>query len=343
MYWSEGLVHPLVPYTRKMRRLSVPNWQPVMVEKTRLAGVRLFGKLYRDTNQHCLVLDLLHEPPEWNILEVLLLWFPHLDFLLPAIVLPDDDATNTVLETQVNNKLRRMMEVVFDLEVSFPARSLVGTLVVQPIDTFEDTTVDQYGLCQLTGSYRSQVVYANVNTRNLVLADLLFLAFLLILYIHHEPESLGRQNDLLVVSGTLDAEAVVGRCNGCGLLVLLTLPSLDGFVIENYLSQFVLVVRRFRHLQELAWVFLPCVEGFLEVRPIGQALADGLLRCLRVMQIAEAFHVLDSGNEHVDVWQHRVTKPRFSHKEVALVVKFLAECAESDDFRRSSYLVSFDQ
>jgi hypothetical protein len=130
MYWSERLIHPFVPFTRQNGRLGIPNRQLVVVKETRLAGICLFREVYDDASQCCFILDLLNEPPEWNILEVLFLRFPHLDFLLPAIVLADDNATNTVLDTQVNDELGRMVEVVFNLEVAFPARSLVGMLVV---------------------------------------------------------------------------------------------------------------------------------------------------------------------------------------------------------------------
>lgn len=226
-----------------------------MVKKTCFTGIRLFGELHRDTSQRCLVLDLLNEPPERNVLEVLLLRLPHLDFLLPAIVLSDDKSPDPMLDTQVDDELAGMVEVVFNLEVPFPAGSFVRTFVVQPVDALEDTTVDQYGFIQLTGSYRSQVVYANVDTRNLVLADLFFLAFSLVLYVHHETEGLGRHHNLLEVLVALDREQVVRRRND----TLLQWLFLDGFVVEHHLCQFVLVVRRFWHSPKFAWVFLPCV------------------------------------------------------------------------------------
>lgn len=101
-----------------------------MVKKTCFTGIRLFGELHRDTSQRCLVLDLLNEPPERNVLEVLFLRLPHLDFLFPAIVLADDDATDAMLDTQVDDELAGMVGVVFNLEVPLPVCSLVRTLVV---------------------------------------------------------------------------------------------------------------------------------------------------------------------------------------------------------------------
>jgi len=273
----------------------------------------------------------------------LLLRFPHFDFLLPTIILPDDEPSDAVLDTGIDNELGRMMEVVFNLEISFPARSLVGTFVVQPVDALEDTTVDQYRMTELTGGYRSQIVYAKVNTRNLVFTDFLFLAFSFVLYIHHKPKGLRCDDYLFVVSDAFDAEAVVARCNGHEFLGFLRLSSLDRFVVEDDLSQLVLVVRRLWTPHKLAWVFLPCVQCFLEVRPVGQTLAYGLLRRLRVMQVAEAILILDGSDEHVDVGQHRTTEPRTPHEEVALVVQFLAECAEPDDFGCSVNQMSFNQ
>ena len=272
-----------------------------MVKKTRLTGVCFFRELHGNTNETCLVFDLLNKPPERNVLEVLLLFLPHLDFLFPAIVLAHDDATDAVLDTQVHNELGRMVEVVFNLEVPLPARPLVGVLVVQPVDALEDTTVDQYWMTELTGGYRSQIIYANVDTTHVVFADFLFLAFTLVLYVHHEAKGLGRDDHLLVVSGTLDAEAVVTRRNGCEFLVLLGLSSLDGFVVEDDLSQFVFVVRRFGTPKELARVFLVGIECLLEVRPISQTLTNSLFCRLGVVQVLEAVGILNSNNERVDV------------------------------------------
>ena len=314
----------------------------VTIKKTRLTGVCFFRELHGNTNETCLVLDLLNEPPERNVLEVLFLLLPHLDFLFPAIVLADDDATNAMLDALSHNELAGMVKVILNAEVPFPARSLVGMFIVQPIDALEDTTVDQYRMTELTGGYRSQVVYANVDAQHLVLADFLFLAFLFVLYVHHETEGLGRQNDLLVLPRTLDIEAVVSGCDGVRLLLNLVLSSFDGFVVEDNLSQLILVIRRFWHSPELAWVFLVGVQCLFEVRPVGQALAYGLLRRLRIVQVAEAILVLDSGNEDIDVRQRLITEPCLSHEEIALVVQFLAECAESDDFRRAVNQMSFN-
>ncbi len=272
-----------------------------MVKKTRLAGICLFGEVYDDTSQCCLVLDFLNEPPEWNVLEVLLLFLLHLDFLFPAIVLAHDDATDAVLDTQVHDELAGMVEVVFNLEVSLPARPLVGVLVVQPVDALEDTTVDQYRMTELTGGYRSQIIYANVDTTYVVFADFLFLDFTLVLYVHHKAKSLGRDDHLLVVSDAFDAEAVVTRRDGHEFLVLLGLSSLDGFVVEDDLSQFVFVVRRFGTPKELARVFLVGIECLLEIRPISQTLTDSLLCRLGVVQVTKAVLGFDSSDEGVDV------------------------------------------
>lgn len=127
---------------------------------------------------------------------------------------------------------------------------------------------------------------------------------------------------MLVVSGAVDAEAVIGRRNGVGLRLLLVLSSLDGFVVENDLSQFILVVRRLRSLDELAWVFLVGVECLLEVRPVGQAFPDCLLGGLCVVQALEAVQILDSSSQDVDVGQWMSAEPSVTHKEVALVVQF---------------------
>jgi hypothetical protein len=199
-----------------------------MVKETRLTGVRFLRELHDNTNQCCLVLNLLNEPPERNVLEVLLLRLTHLDLLLPTIVLTNDDTTDTMLDAQVHNEFGRMMKVILNLEVPFPARPLVGMLVIQPIDTLDDTTVDQYRTTELTGSYRSQVVYANVDATHFVL-----------------------------------------------------------------------------------------------------------------VQVFEAVKCLCLLNKDVQVGQSFVTEPCFPHEEVALVVQFLALGAESDDFGRAVYQMSF--
>jgi len=85
------------------------------------------------------------------------------------------------------------------------------------------------------------------------------------------------------------------------------------------------------------------IECFLEVGPVCEALAYGLLRRLGIMQVPEAILTPDGSDEHVDVGQYRIAEPRTSHEEIALVVQFLAFGAESDDFRRPSYLVSLNQ
>jgi len=98
----------------------------------------------------------------------------------------------------------------------------------------------------LIGSYHSKVIQPNVNT---VVRDSLF-----VLYVHDEAKSLGCNDHLFVGSGTLDTEAVVGRRYGVRFLLNLVLSSFDGFIIEDDLSQFVLVVGWHGHLDELTLV-----------------------------------------------------------------------------------------
>ena len=65
-----------------------------------------------------------------------------------------------------------------------------------------------------------------------------------VLHVHNEAEAFGRDDYLLVLSLALDAEAVIARRDGREVLVLFRLSSFDGFVVEDDLSQFILVVRR---------------------------------------------------------------------------------------------------
>ncbi len=274
--------------------------QRITIKETGFAGIRFLRENNVKSSQCCLVLNLLQESVERNILEVSPR--PPVQFLhalLPAIILTNDDRANAMFDTMSHNELANMVEVVFQTEVAFLAFTLGLEPVEMLVDALANATVDQYG-SRLIGSYRSKIVQANVNTGNTFCRGFMW-DVLFVLHVHNEAESLGCNDYLLVVSVTLNAEAVVTRRDGCEFLVLLGLSSFDGFVVEDNLSQFVLVVGRHRHFDKLAWVFLPCVECLLEVRPIGQALTDGLLGGLCVVQIAETVLVLDGRNEHVDV------------------------------------------
>lgn len=200
-----------------------------------------------------------------------------------------------MLEAMSNDELADMMEIVFKPKVAFLAFTFGVVLVEFLVDAFTNATVDQYGSRCLVCSYRTKIIQPDVHARH-TFCFALGMCGLFVLNIHDKPETLGCQDDLFVGSGTLNAEAVVGGCNGVGLLLDLVLASLDGFVVEDDLSQFVFVVRWLRSLDELGWVFLIGVECLLEVRPVGQALTNSLLCCLRVVQVLEAIGVFDGGN-----------------------------------------------
>lgn len=199
-----------------------------------------------------------------------------------------------------DDELADVVKVVLQPEVPLPALPLGVVLVELLVDALANATVDQYGSRCLVGSYRCEVVQPDVHARN-AFRLVLRLRWLFVPNVHDEPEPLRCQDHLLVLFLAVDAKAVVGRRNGVWFRLLLVLPSLDGFVVEDDLSQFVLVIGRLRSLDELTWVFLPCVECLLEVRPVGQALADCLLRRLCIVQVLEAVQVLDGGDESVNV------------------------------------------
>ena len=316
--------------------------QRITVKKTRLAGVCLFREDYFKSSQRCLVLNLLQKFAERNVLEVLLRPLVQFHASLPAVVLANDDRANPMLDTVRHDELANMVEVVLQSEIPFLAGVLgIAEPVEMLVNALANATVDQYG-SRLIGSYRSKIIQANINTSNTFCRGFVR-DVLLILHIHDEAKSFGRDDHLLVVSDALDAEAIIARCDGCEFLILLGLSSFDGFVVEDNLSQFVFIVRRHRHFDELAWVFLVGVECFLEVRPVGQALTDRLFSGLGVMQLFETVLAFDGSDERVDVGQYLTTEPCFSHEERAFVVQFLAQAAESDNFRCSVYLVTLNE
>ena len=91
--------------------------QRITVKKTGLRGICFFREHNLNTSNLCLVLDFLEQVPERDVLEVLFILPTHLDFLLPAIVLADNQSPNTVLETVLDDELACMVEVVFNAEV----------------------------------------------------------------------------------------------------------------------------------------------------------------------------------------------------------------------------------
>lgn len=104
------------------------NRKWLTVKETGLRGICFFREYNLNPNRLCLVLNLLEQVAEWDVLERLLLCFPHFDFLFPAVVLANYEATDTMLEAGLNNELARMMEVVFRRFSTVPNPSLVSKL-----------------------------------------------------------------------------------------------------------------------------------------------------------------------------------------------------------------------
>ena len=162
---------------------------------------------------------------------------------------------------------------------------------------------------------------------------------------------LGRDHDLPVVPAIpWKAEAIVG----CGQVIQLAvhLPALESLVIEDDLGDGFLVVRGLGAAQEAFGVLLEGNNCGSEVGPVGDALADGLLGCLGVVEVPEAVQVLESVDED---WKVRllyplgfwisllgcyIVEPRPTHEEIAAVVEVLGLPAESKEEGRARMEVS---
>lgn len=258
--------HPLA--RESMTNTFFVSRQRITVKETGLAGIRFLREHNLQTSENCLVLDLLQQPPKRNVLEVLVRLLTQVHPQLPAVVLANDYLATTMLEAVSDDELANVVEVVLQSEVSLLAFPLGIVLVELLVDTLANATVDQYGSRCLVCSYHSKVVQPDVHTRY-AFCFALVLCGLFILNIHDKPETLGRQDYLFVGSGAVDAEAIVGWCDSVRLLLNFVLSSLNGFVVEDDLSELIFVIRWFRSFDELGRVFLEGVECFLEVCPVG--------------------------------------------------------------------------
>ena len=119
--------------------------QGVPVQEGCLGGIGLFRVKNLDTNGCSLVFDLLHQQMERDVLEVLVVPLTEVRSLLPTLVSADDDGPDLVLDAELDQPFRDMMEVVLDAEVPFLAVVLVRSLVEPSVPTLDDATVDQYG------------------------------------------------------------------------------------------------------------------------------------------------------------------------------------------------------
>ena len=339
MNGSECPIHSFPTSARQDRRCNafLVGRYVVMVKKRRFTGICFLGENHVNANHRRLVLDLFQQFPEWNVVEVLIGLLAQVEVLFPAIVLPDNDTSNAVLDTVLDDELGSVVKVVFQTPVAFSAVVFVQLLVEPLVDTLDDTTIDQYGRV-LVGSYRHHVIQPNINAGNTLSLDFIR-HILFILHIHHEPEGFGCDDYLLELAAAFDAEAFIGRSDNATLEHFL----LDRLGVENYLCQFILVVWRFRHSGELALILLPCVQCFLEVAPVRQHLPDRLFGGLRVVQVLKAFFGLNQLNERLDVRHQIAAEPCLTHVVVALVVQLLASLAEGDDFRRAFDFVSFNE
>ena len=89
--------------------------------------------------------DLLKQQVERNILEVLISSLTKVHFLLPSIVLSDDQGSNPMLNAVLDQELGDVMEVVFKTEVTLLG-TFLGRVLVEPlIERLCHSTIDQYG------------------------------------------------------------------------------------------------------------------------------------------------------------------------------------------------------
>lgn len=280
---SRAIQSTLNPTTTKlMANTTLVDRQRITVKETCLTGVCFLREHNLKPSENCLVLDLLQQTPERDVLEVLVRLLAQVHARFPTVILANDNRANAVLEAMSDDELANVVEVVLQPEVPFLALPFGVVLVELLVDALANATVDQYGSRCLVCGYRTKVIQPDVHARH-AFCLALGLCWLFVLHIHDEPEPLRCDDHLLVLPLAIDTEAVVGGRNGFRLLLDLVLPSLDGFVVEDDLSQFVFVVRRFGSLHELRGILVVGVECLPEIRPIGQALAYCLLRRLGIV------------------------------------------------------------
>jgi hypothetical protein len=311
--------------------------QRVVIQKRRLRGVRLLGQHNLDPDQCRFVLNLLNQSLEWNILEVLVGLLSESHPRLPSSILPDDDPANTTINAIIHNEFADMVEVVLHPTITLLPPLLARNFVIPLVDALDDATIDQYGSV-LVGSYRTQVVQPQIDTTNLILVDLSLLLLLFVLNLDHESVGLGRDDHLPKLPIALDRETLVGRHDDA----LFERFLLDRLIVEDDLSELVLIVGRLRFAEELAAILVIGSQCLAEVAPVVKHLADRLFGRLGVVKVLKAIKRLCLCHQHVDIRQSLSTEPGFSHEEVALVVQFLGELAQPEDFRVACVMVAFD-
>ena len=97
--------------TRFFCSVWVTDRQSVQVQETGLAGVALLGDDHPDTNQFGLVSEHLDEAGMGNAHEVLIVALARIHFLLPAVILADDERPDLLF---VNRSMIRLLAVCRD-------------------------------------------------------------------------------------------------------------------------------------------------------------------------------------------------------------------------------------
>ena len=78
-------------------------------------------------------------------MEVLVRLPPKVHFLLPSVVLSNDQRPDPILDAVLDQELGDVMEVVLKTEVSL-ARTALGRVLVEPlVERLCHATIDQYG------------------------------------------------------------------------------------------------------------------------------------------------------------------------------------------------------
>src|SRR5690606_29018768 len=112
-------IHPTT--TELMTDATLVPWQWITVKETRLTGVCFLREHNLQTSENCFVLDLLQQPPEWNVLEVLVRPFAQVHPTLPPVVLAHNDFPNAVFQAVSDDELADVVKVVLQPEVPLPA------------------------------------------------------------------------------------------------------------------------------------------------------------------------------------------------------------------------------